>query len=54
MKKFEGDFPPLSEFQERIEEDLKERKKTIVLKEWLNDLRKNAIVEINEDLLYKD
>ena len=54
IKKSEDRFPPLSELQEKITEDLKEKKKTGMLKEWVNDLRKKANIRINEELLYKD
>lgn len=43
--------PPLKEIQETIKKELKEEKKTRILKEWIDDLRQNAKIEINEELL---
>lgn len=54
MKKSDESLSPLSELQEKITEDLKEKKKTKMLKEWINDLRKKAKIQINEEFLYKD
>lgn len=53
-EEIEAASPPLSEPKEKIIEDLKERKKTRMLKEWINDIRKSAKIEINQDLLYKN
>ena len=44
---------PLKEIQERISNELKEKKKTRMLKEWISDLRSNAKIEIDQVLLYK-
>jgi hypothetical protein len=54
MKKPEKKLPPLAELREKIAEELKEKKKTRMLKEWIDDLRKNARIDINEELLYKN
>ncbi len=54
MKKSEDKLLPLSGLQEKIAEDLKEKKKSRMLKECINDLRKKAKIQINEELLYKD
>ncbi|HUV50171.1 MAG TPA: SurA N-terminal domain-containing protein [Anaerolineae bacterium] len=54
MKKPGKKLPPLDGLREKIVEELKEKKKTEMLKEWINDLRKNSKIEINEKLLYKD
>ena len=54
MKESEDKLSPISELQEKITEDLKEKKKTRMLKEWINDLRKKAKIQINDELLYKD
>ena len=40
--------------KDEIVEELTERKKMERLKEWIDSLRKEAKVEINQDLLYKD
>ena len=54
MKKSEDKLPPLSGLQEKITENLKEKKKTRMLREWINDLRKGAKIEIDHELLYKE
>ena len=53
-KKSDDTLPPLSKLQEKISKDLKERKKTRMIKEWLNDLKEKAKIQINEKLLFKD
>ena len=53
MQKPEERLPPLKELKEKITEELKEKKKTRILKEWINELRTNAKIEINQKLLYK-
>ena len=53
MKKPEKKLPLLVELREKIAEELKEKKKTRMLKEWIEGLRKKARIEINEELLYK-
>jgi len=42
---------PKEEMEQSIIESLKEKKKTEKLMEWITELRKNAKIEINEDLL---
>lgn len=54
MQKSEEKLPPLKEIQEKITKQLKEKKKTMILKEWINDLRGKAKIEINRKLIYKD
>lgn len=51
MTKSAEDVAPLNEIQEKIIKELKEEKHTRMLEEWINDLRKNAKIEISEDLL---
>ena len=51
MKASEEKLPPLKEIQEEISKELREEKKSDMLKEWIDDLRKNAKVEIVEELL---
>lgn len=46
-------LPPLKEIRERISNELKEKKKTEMLKEWMSDLRKNAKVDIDQELFDK-
>ncbi len=54
MKKSDDKLPPLLKLQDKISEDLRERKKTRMLKEWINDLREKSKIQINKELLYKD
>jgi len=44
-------LPPLKESEEDITKELRERKKTRMLDEWIDDLRKKAKIEINQELL---
>lgn len=53
MKKSEEEeLPPFDELREKIYDKLKEKKKTRMMKQWINDLTKNAKIEINNELLY--
>jgi len=54
MKKRAKKLPPQQELEEEITEDLEEKKKTRMLKEWINNLRKRAKIEIDHELLYKE
>ncbi len=54
MQKSEERLPPLKEIQRKITKELKEKKNTRMLKEWINDLRGKAKIEINRELRYKD
>ena len=51
MKAYQPSLPPLEHVAQRIEDDLKEEKKTRRLEAWIEDLRKQAEVEVNEELL---
>lgn len=42
------------EIQKDIGQEIKEKKKTRMLEEWISDLRKNAKIEIDQELLYKN
>jgi len=53
MQKSEERPPSFKELEEKITKELKEKKKTRMLKEWINDLREKAKIEINKELLYK-
>ncbi len=54
MKESQGNLPPLEKIQEKIAEKLMEQKKREKLMEWIDNLRKNAKVEIDQKLLLKD
>ena len=51
MKETEAELPSLTDMEAGISRDLKEKKKSKVLREWILDLRNNANVEVNEALL---
>jgi len=51
LKKMNLAMLPKEDMEQAIIEILKEKKKTEKLKEWITELRKNARIEINEDLL---
>lgn len=53
MKKSEAELPPLEDIKGKIERKMIEQKKHRVLKEWIDDLRKSAHVEIKQELLSK-
>ncbi len=50
-KESNKDLPLLDSYKERITNDFKEKKKSRMLEEWISELRKNAAVMINDDLL---
>ena len=54
MKESQGNLPPLEKIQEKIAEKLMEQKKREKLMEWIDNLRKNAKVEIDQKLLFKN
>ena len=51
MEKSAQDIAPPDEIRRKIAEQIKEAKKRERLKEWIEELRKDAEVEINEKLL---
>ena len=53
MKKSEAELPPFEDIHEKIERKMIEQKKHRVLKEWIDDLRKKAHVEVKQELLSK-
>ena len=54
MKKTDERLPPQPEIEKEILRALKEEKKTRLLKRWITDLRKNAEIKIDLELLYKE
>lgn len=54
MKESGDELPPFEEIEHDISKELKEKKKTMIFRKWLSDLRKNAGIEIDQDLLYKN
>lgn len=53
MKKEEETDLDLKKVKDQIIAELKEEKKTKKLQNWVNDLRKNATIEIDQELLQK-
>lgn len=53
MKKEEETDLDLKKVKDQIIVELKEEKKTKKLQNWVNDLRKNATIEIDQELLQK-
>ncbi len=51
MLKKNSHIPPLTKIRSQIEAQLKEEKKTRLLEQWMQGLRKAAKVKINHDLL---
>ncbi len=47
-------IPAIDAVREDILKNLKDNKKTGMLKEWIMALRKNADIQINDDILYKN
>lgn len=45
--------PPIEVLRNEIGESLREKKKSRILQEWISSLRKNANIEINQELLVK-
>ena len=53
MKKRGEGLQPLENMRDQITERISETKKTRMLEQWIEGLKKTARVEINEELLYK-
>jgi hypothetical protein len=53
LKKEEPNCPPLDQIREKIHGEALEKKKRMVLKRWVESLRSQAKVEVNEHLLYE-
>lgn len=52
LKKADKDLLPLKEVRDEIARELVEKKRQWLLKQWINKLRKNAKIEIDQELLY--
>jgi len=52
-KNRKAQLEPLDTLREEIVRRIREDKKTAMLRDWIDDLRRKAAVEINEELLYK-
>ena len=53
MRESEEGIPPLEKIQEKINRKIMKQKKRHKLKLWINSLRKNAKIEIDQKLLYR-
>ncbi len=54
MKRSQTNLPPMEEMREKIVKKIKEEKKNRALSRWVQDLRRNAKIEINQKLLLKN
>ena len=54
MERSEKSLPPLHMIETELIEDLKEKKKSARLEEWMNALQGKAKIEVHEDVLYGD
>jgi hypothetical protein len=54
MGESEKPLPPLHEIETALIEDLKEKKISARLEEWIRDLQRKARIEIYEDVLFRD
>ncbi len=50
-KRKDQETPPLASIKDKVRHDLKEKKKSRMLKEWTDGLRENAEIEIDQNLL---
>ena len=51
MKAADKTLPPLNEMRAEVKKKLKEEKKTALLEKWINNLKEEADIRINEKLL---
>ena len=54
MAESEKALPPLHMIETELIEDLKQKKKSARLEEWISDLQRKATIEVHEDLLFRD
>lgn len=54
MKRSQADLPPMEEMRKKIVKKIKAEKKNRELSRWVQDLRRNAKIEINQKLLLKN
>jgi hypothetical protein len=54
MKHSQADLPPLPDIKEKIANKIKEEKKTKDFSRWIQDLKQNAKIEIDQKLLSKN
>ena len=54
MKNLDENQPPLESIRQKISEKIMEDKKSSMLEEWVNHLKKKAMIEINQELLSKN
>lgn len=51
LKESKDTIPPLNKIEDSIIREIKERKNRVSFKNWISQLRKNAQVEINQEIL---
>jgi hypothetical protein len=54
MKQSQANLPPLSDIREKIAKKIKEEKNAKVFANWIKELKQNAKIEINQELLSKN
>ena len=54
MKRTDKNLPAIAELEKNLMDDLKEEKKTKLMRQWIMDLRKKAKIKIDQKLLYKE
>jgi hypothetical protein len=54
MAKAEETVPPLHVIETELIAELKQKKKSERLEEWMRDLERKARIEVHEDVLYRD
>lgn len=54
MKKSGEELQPIENMREEITERISETKKTQMLEQWIEDLKKAAKIETNEELIYRE
>ena len=54
MGESEKTLPPLQVIEAELIQDLKERKRSARLEEWIHDLQRKARIEVYEDVLFQD
>ena len=47
-------LPPLRVIETELADNLKEKKESDRLEEWISDLQRRARIEVHEDVLYRD
>ena len=54
MKRSQGKLPPIEKMQKKIVKKIKKKKRSRELAQWVQDLKRNAKIEIDQKLLLKN